>query len=62
MGCLLKELPRSISVMIKLHDDFINMSMDKLFATIEEILVNYNLPDPRSQMNIAVLLFATGKV
>jgi hypothetical protein len=62
MGCLLKELPRSISVMIKLHDDFINMSKDKLFATIEEILVNYNLPDPHSQMNIAVLLFATGKV
>ncbi|CAB4026318.1 Hypothetical predicted protein, partial [Paramuricea clavata] len=52
MGRLLKELPRSISV-IKLHNDFTNMSKDKLFATIEEILVIYNLPDPRSQMNIA---------
>ena len=58
---LLAEVPKSISVIIKLHNDFKNMMIDPLFDQIQTFMTTTKL-DVRSEINLAALLYATGKV
>ena len=58
---LLVEVPKSISVIIKLHGDFKNMMTDVLFDKIHDFMTTSKL-DVRSELNLAALLYATGKV
>lgn len=57
----MKQVRQSITVIIKLHNDFASMTGYPLFDEIQTIITSYKL-DVRSEINIAVLLFATGKV
>jgi hypothetical protein len=58
---LLVEVPKSISVIIKLHNDFKNMMTDALVDQIQTFMATNKL-DVRSEINLAALLYSTGKV
>ena len=58
---LLKSAPKSIGVLVKLHEAFTKMTESPLFKDVEEEIHGLDL-DVRSQSNFAVLLFSTGKV
>lgn len=58
---LLKESPKSIGVILRLHDDFLNMADDPLMEEIEGHLEPLGL-DVRSEENVAALMYSTGKV
>ena len=57
----LTESPKSIGVIIKLHEQFLKMTKDPLFKEIESFVQPLGL-DVRSEANYAVLLYSTGKV
>ena len=58
---LLKDLPKSVSVILKLHNDYEEMTKDVLFNAIQDV-VEEMVVDVRSEANFSVLLFTTGKV
>ena len=58
---LLQSAPKSVNVIIKLHEAFESMSRSPLFKTIEEEIQALDL-DVSMQSNFAVLLYSTGKV
>ena len=63
LDSLLNDAPKSISVIIRLHDDFKNMMTDELFDDIQTYMADLNSKlDVRSEINLAALLYATGKV
>ena len=57
----LRAAPKSVGVFIKLHEAFEEMTKSPLFKTIEQEIQQLDL-DVRSQSNLAVLLYSTGKV
>ena len=57
----LQNVKKSISVIIKLHADYKEMTSTEKFEEIQEIVQPQNL-DVRSEMNLAVLLYTTRKV
>lgn len=58
---LMREVPKSVSVVLKLHCDYQHMTKDALFSTIQDVVEEMGL-DVRSEANFSVLLFTTGKV
>lgn len=58
---LLQTAPKSVGVLVKLHEAFTSMTKSPLFKNIEEEIEGFDL-DVRTQSNFAVLLFSTGKV
>lgn len=58
---LLKDLPKSVSVILKLYNDYEEMTKDVLFNAIQDV-VEEMVVDVRSEANFSVLLFTTGKV
>ena len=58
---LLKDLPKSVSVILKLHNDYAAMTNDVLFNVIQDVVEAMEI-DVRSEANFSVLLFSTGKV
>ncbi|XP_067020202.1 uncharacterized protein [Acropora muricata] len=58
---LLKDLPKSVSVILKLHNDYAAMTKDVLFNVIQDVVEAMEI-DVRSEANFSVLLFSTGKI
>lgn len=58
---LLKDLLKSVSVVLKLHNDYEGMTKDVLFNAIQDIVEEMEV-DVRIEANYSVLLFTTGKV
>ncbi|PFX13601.1 hypothetical protein AWC38_SpisGene22299 [Stylophora pistillata] len=55
-----KDLPRSISVVLKLHNDYQRMTKDVLFNAVQDVVEEMKV-DVRSEASFSVL-FTTGKV
>ena len=58
---LLKDIPKSVSVVLKLHNNYEGKTKDVLLNTIQDVVEEMEV-DVRSKANFSALLLKTGKV
>ena len=58
---LLKDIPKSVSVVLKLHNNYEGKTKDVLFNAIQDVVEEMEV-DVRSKANFSALLLTTGKV
>lgn len=58
---LLKDIPKSVSVVLKLHNNYKGKTKDVLFNAIQDVAEEMEV-DVRSKANFSALLLTTGKV
>ena len=58
---LLKDIPKSVSVVLKLHNNYEGKTKNVLFNAIQDVVEEMEV-DVRSKANFSVLLLTTGKV
>ena len=57
---MLKDLPKSVLVVLKLHNNYERTTKDVLFNIIQDVVEEMEV-DVRSEANFFVLLYSTGK-
>ena len=57
---MLKDLPKSVLVVLRLHNDYEGTTKDVLFNVIQDIVEEMEV-DVRSEANSSVLIYSTGK-
>lgn len=58
---LLKDIPKSVSVVLKLHNNYEGKTKDVLLNAIQDVVEEMEV-DVRSKANFSALLLKTGKV
>ena len=58
---LQKDIPKSVSVVLKLHNNYEGKTKDVLFNAIQDVVEEMEV-DVRSKANFSALLLTTGKV
>lgn len=58
---LLKDIPKSVSVVLKLHNNYKGKTKDVLFNAIQDVAEEMEV-DVRGKANFSALLLTTGKV
>lgn len=58
---LLKDIPKSVSVVLKLHNNYKGKTKDVLFNAIQDVAKEMEV-EVRSKANFSALLLTTGKV